>query len=306
MTNYYIVDIDGTVADCSHRLHHIRNSPPNWEAFFAECMNDKPIENVCYIINDIREGSYNRIVFVSGRSDIVRKETRDWLMNNSLWDGYLYMRKHGDHRPDHVVKMEILEEVRKEFGGDPIAVFDDRSSVVDAWRRAGLTCFQVAEWNESAKLYPHGTLYMMVGPSGAGKTKWIENNLYWTQKPIHIIRTDELRLKICGDFKDQSENERVFSIAHEEIKTYITHGVDVVFDATNIRNRDRRAVRDLVKEMKIVYVVVDRPLEDKLRDRDWRSEELIKKHDQVFKSNLNAIMAGDNDPRVTVWDRRVL
>jgi hypothetical protein len=33
-----IIDIDGTLADTTHRLHHIKSKPPNWDAFFAECM----------------------------------------------------------------------------------------------------------------------------------------------------------------------------------------------------------------------------------------------------------------------------
>ena len=28
-----ICDIDGTVADCSHRLHWIQSKPKNWKAF---------------------------------------------------------------------------------------------------------------------------------------------------------------------------------------------------------------------------------------------------------------------------------
>lgn len=303
MTDYYIVDIDGTVADCSHRLHHIRNSPPNWEAFFAECVDDKPIERVIKLLENIY--LHNQIVYVSGRSDIVRAETEEWLKKHSFWDGYLYMRKEGDRRPDHVVKKEILNECRKEFGCDPIVVLDDRDSVVSAWRKEGLTCFQVAEWKETTKLYPHGALYMMVGPSGAGKSEYVEDELYWTMKNTHYVSTDEIRHIVCGDFRDQSKNEQVFDIAHAEIKNYITNGVNVVFDATNIRDRDRRNVRDLVSDMRIVYIVVDRPLEQKLATREHRSEELVRKQDQVFKSNLLKILVGDNDPRVEVRDRRI-
>jgi hypothetical protein len=30
-----LVDIDGTLADCTHRLHHIQKQPKDWDAFFA-------------------------------------------------------------------------------------------------------------------------------------------------------------------------------------------------------------------------------------------------------------------------------
>ena len=31
----FIFDIDGTLADASHRLHHIQNGNKDWDAFFA-------------------------------------------------------------------------------------------------------------------------------------------------------------------------------------------------------------------------------------------------------------------------------
>ena len=38
-----IVDLDGTVADLSHRLHHINGKHRNWDAFFAGVDKDTPI-----------------------------------------------------------------------------------------------------------------------------------------------------------------------------------------------------------------------------------------------------------------------
>lgn len=35
-----IFDIDGTLADLSHRLHHVSGKPKNWDAFFAEADRD--------------------------------------------------------------------------------------------------------------------------------------------------------------------------------------------------------------------------------------------------------------------------
>jgi len=33
----YIFDIDGTLADVSHRLHYITGETKDWDAFFAAC-----------------------------------------------------------------------------------------------------------------------------------------------------------------------------------------------------------------------------------------------------------------------------
>jgi hypothetical protein len=45
--------------------------------------------------------------------------------------------------------------------------------------------------------------------------------------------------------------------------------------------------------------VINRPLEEKLSSRDWRPVWLIENHDRTFKSNRKAILAGDNDHRVS-------
>ena len=54
----------------------------------------------------------------------------------------LYMRSDSDYRPDHEVKSQMLDKMRKE-GFNPTMAFDDRQQVVDMWREKGLTVAQV-------------------------------------------------------------------------------------------------------------------------------------------------------------------
>jgi phosphoglycolate phosphatase-like HAD superfamily hydrolase len=138
----YLFDIDGTIADATHRLHHIQKDPKDWPAFFDACVDDKPIQHIIDLAR--RLAFCEGVIFVSGRSDRVIEQTRSWLVRHglSLWNG-LYMRKDGDHRPDHIVKLELLQQIRAD-GFEPIMAFDDRSSVVQAWRDAGIPCAQVA------------------------------------------------------------------------------------------------------------------------------------------------------------------
>lgn len=142
MIKVYIFDIDGTLADCSHRLHHIQKQPKDWDAFFADCSLDLPHDHVVGLAKDLHSRSV--VVFVSGRSDQCRAQTEEWLLNHGLPSGPLYMRKAGDHRDDNIIKTEILAELRAD-GFDPIMAFDDRNRVVKAWRSAGIPCAQVAE-----------------------------------------------------------------------------------------------------------------------------------------------------------------
>lgn len=140
----YIFDIDGTLADCSHRLHYIQKEPKDWPSFFAACSDDKPIAHINRLCEALSDGA--PIIFVSGRSDECYEATEKWLYDHSIGlyrDGALYMRKAGDHRDDAVVKIELLAQIRAD-GFEPIMVFEDRKRVVDAWRAAGIPCAQVA------------------------------------------------------------------------------------------------------------------------------------------------------------------
>lgn len=142
----YLFDIDGTLADCSHRLHHIQSTPKDWDSFFAGCAGDAPILHIIELARTLGTVPGRSIVYVSGRSDQCRQETRDWLHRHHLPAGPLYMRRAGDHRDDDVIKLELLAKLRDD-GFEPILAFDDRNRVVAAWRAAGIPCAQVAEGN---------------------------------------------------------------------------------------------------------------------------------------------------------------
>jgi len=137
-----IFDIDGTIADLTHRLHYIAKKPKRWDLFFKECINDKPITDILALY-DMFNARGIPMILVSGRSDEVRAETEEWLRRNQITYDQLHMRKAGDYRPDWVVKEEILKTHLKDI---PIRyVFDDRNQVVAMWRRNGIRCLQVAD-----------------------------------------------------------------------------------------------------------------------------------------------------------------
>ena len=150
--NVYIFDIDGTLADCSHRLSAIKppaglvhfepgetDWKPDWDKFYSLCDKDKPIEDVCRIFREI---GYD-VICVTGRTEKCRDKTEKWLADNDLPCSCLFMRPDGDHRPDYVLKREIYEKKIKD-DCVVLGVFEDRTQVVEMWRNLGLTCFQVA------------------------------------------------------------------------------------------------------------------------------------------------------------------
>lgn len=139
----YLFDVDGTLADITHRLHHIENQPKDWDAFFAACPRDKPIGHICNLARAL--SGHAPIVLVSGRSDAVRTETDYWIkVCAQIGFADLYMRKAGDHRPDDIVKGELLDQIL-DAGWKPLMAFDDRDRVVKMWRKRGIPCAQVAD-----------------------------------------------------------------------------------------------------------------------------------------------------------------
>lgn len=133
---FYVFDLDGTLADCSHRLHHLERK--DWRAFFAACPDDTLIEHVRTVFWALAANG-NRVEIWSGRSDEVRAETEEWLERHDIFPTALLMRTARDHRPDDEVKRDFLRG-----GGAPDIIFDDRDRVVAMWRDEGIPCFQVA------------------------------------------------------------------------------------------------------------------------------------------------------------------
>ena len=320
-----IFDIDGTLADVEHRRHHVSNGKKDWDKFFDEMVNDPPIKDVCWLAElvathlTVRKENVHLFVF-SGRPESHREETRSWMTDNvpnllcAAED--LLMRKKGDYRPDTVVKKEMLEHIQGK-GFNVRLVIDDRPSVVQMWKDNGITVLQhdSGEWDGVVKTWKPGALHLMVGPSGAGKTTFL--NRYYPALGVmgDVVSSDALREKITGKILDQSANTQVFAALHAITKARIENGLTTVVDATNLRAADRRKLRDLCPNDTVIhYHVIDRPLNEKVRDGGWRNnvaigkeghkETLITAHDKRFKSALKHILAGDNDPRVTVHDMR--
>ena len=150
MKKAIIVDLDGTLADCSHRLHHIEGEKKGWDKFFEGIKDDKVNEWCKHLIYGMHTAQYSYTalpIIVTGRPEKTIPATDDWLKENLIWPtsfAGMFFRKDGDFRPDTVIKKEIYE---KQIKGryDILFVLEDRKNVVDMWRSLGLTCLQCAD-----------------------------------------------------------------------------------------------------------------------------------------------------------------
>lgn len=135
-------DLDGTLADITHRLHFIQHKPPDWPAFYRACVYDVPVNRVIRIAEAMYNAGHTVEIW-SGRSDEVKSETTTWLASQGVKYHTLRMRKAGDYRQDALIKGEWFDTL--EVQCRPTLAFDDRQQVVDMWRSKGVLCAQVAE-----------------------------------------------------------------------------------------------------------------------------------------------------------------
>jgi hypothetical protein len=135
-----IFDIDGTLADISERVDHIRKKPKNWSAFNAGMAQDRAIHSMVRLCNILYAAGLH-IVLCSGRNEKNRTETVEWLERQGVPYHELLLRKDEDYRSDAVVKREILQNMER---SQILFVVEDRSRVVEMWRSEGLTCLQCA------------------------------------------------------------------------------------------------------------------------------------------------------------------
>lgn len=141
----YIFDIDNTIANNEHRIHHLRAVPKEWSSWHAKYLDDTPYWEIIELM-DMAHESGIKVILCTGRDANYREETIKWLDEHAIHYDKLYMRPKGERKDDSEVKRDLLKEIRKD-GFDPVLVFEDRDRVVKMWREEGLRCLQVAEGN---------------------------------------------------------------------------------------------------------------------------------------------------------------
>jgi len=137
-----VVDVDGTLANIEHRRHFVSSKPKNWGAFFKGQRHDTPHDDIVYLVNLLKNDG-NTIIIASGRTDDTKQQTIDWLNEHNVTFDDIFMRETGDYRSDDIVKQEILEIITEKYGF-PYMAIDDRTQVVNMWRKNGIRCLQVA------------------------------------------------------------------------------------------------------------------------------------------------------------------
>lgn len=121
-------------------------------------------------------------------------------------------------------------------------------------------------------------LFTLVGLPGSGKSELAKEIRYNNEKPI-IHSSDELRKELFGDIECTDKNGELFQELHKRIKSDLSAGKSVIYDATNLRKKNRIAFNQELAKIKCnkVCVCVMTPY-----------EECIKRNSKRFRKVPNA------------------
>jgi uncharacterized HAD superfamily protein len=140
-----IVDLDGTLADVDHRVHHVQQQPKNWQSFHSGLSDDKLNHWCAQLIHAMKEQNC-QIILMTGRGEEYRDQTIAWLELHQIHYDLLLMRPLGGREKDSDVKNRLYrEKVEEDY--QVLFVVEDRQSVVKMWRDNGLVCLQ-CDWGD--------------------------------------------------------------------------------------------------------------------------------------------------------------
>jgi len=142
---FLLCDIDGTVADNSHRTPYIAGKPKNWDAFHdsAKVMADLPITRALWVIKNRLLPLYGgKFIFLTGRPARLRGVTKAWLKThgsihiaespaeNAAGHPHLSMRPDNDYRSSVEFKESFIKTLRGPF----LFLDDDERNIEMYWR----------------------------------------------------------------------------------------------------------------------------------------------------------------------------
>lgn len=120
------------------------------------------------------------------------------------------------------------------------------------------------------------TLKVIVGIPGSGKTTYC-NKYTDVHGGVHIS-SDSIRRELYGDESIQGDSNYVFHVMQERTLNALSTGKSVLYDATNIKRKDRMTILDklpsyVTKECEIIWAPIEMCIErDRNRERSVEKE----------------------------------
>ena len=145
-------------------------------------------------------------------------------------------------------------------------------------------------------------LIVMCGAPGCGKSTYavdIVNEMWSKGEKAAVISTDFIREYLLGDASCQLFGNKVFAEAEKQIRNYLYQDFTVVFDAMNLRPKDRKWVLKIAKDCGVDTVechYFTTPLEVCIKRQDTRERKVP---ENVIVKKYNAMVIPSVDEGFT-------
>ena len=138
-----IFDIDGTLADSRHRLQYIEQQPKQWDKFFSESLKDRYIPDV-YIEYKKHKKAGNKIMILTGRPEVQRTITEEWLYKKDIRYDELYMCPNKlTNTPQHEVKEALILSLILQY--KIYAAYDDNKYMQDIYKKLNIKFYYIQD-----------------------------------------------------------------------------------------------------------------------------------------------------------------
>lgn len=143
-----LVDLEGTLCDNRHRVDMFMAQ--EYEQYEDACGKDLPYPDVVAVLKSFCEDNTWIVpIIVTGRSEKYENTTIEWLADHVPIDTLaLYMRPEFDipSTKEAELKLTMLANIKQDFmlpEGTVFIALEDKDEVVEAYRNAGVFCWQV-------------------------------------------------------------------------------------------------------------------------------------------------------------------
>jgi hypothetical protein len=135
MFDVVLLDIDRTIANNNHRSDGLMpNTQEEWDKFYLACEHDTPIERSKMAVRSLCAWiQLSGLIYVTGRDEICRSQTGEWLRKHGYPPSTLLMRPRGDHRRSDLLKRDLVQP----FIGRRVVGIDDEDSILVMYHELG-------------------------------------------------------------------------------------------------------------------------------------------------------------------------
>lgn len=144
-----IFDVDGTLCNVESIRHMVILGHPDnpgyrdFDRFHKASVWCPPNPNIVELAWKHHMAG-KTVMVVTARRERYRRYTEGWLRSHQVPYHELHMRRDDDGRADHIIKREILEQLRIRY--DVVLAVDDNPSVLQVWRDEKIPVVEVPGW----------------------------------------------------------------------------------------------------------------------------------------------------------------